>query len=152
MSFNIECQEKEAFPVLSMRTRTPVSNLPSVLGEAYDLGAKYITEQGGEFAFAPFVAYYNMDMNDLDVEIGFPVKQALPGKGTIQPGVIPAGKQVTCFYKGPYEGLQAPYDAMAQWMKEKGLEPVGTSYEFYLNDPQQVPPEALETIIMFPVK
>jgi hypothetical protein len=70
MSFNIECQEKEAFPVLSMRTRTPVSNLPSVLGEAYDLVAKYITEQGGEFAFAPFVAYYNMDMNDLDVEIG----------------------------------------------------------------------------------
>lgn len=152
MSFNIECQEKEAVPVLSVRTRTPVSNLPAVLGETYASVAKYIAEQGGEFAFAPFVAYYNMDMNDLDVEVGFPVKQALPGRDAIQAGVIPAGKQVTLLYKGPYEGMQVPYDAISQWMKDKGLEPVGTAYEFYLNDPKQVPPEALETIIMFPVK
>ena len=40
--------------------------------------AQYLAEQSEQPAGAPFVAYYNMDMQNLDVEIGFPVTACLP--------------------------------------------------------------------------
>lgn len=60
----------------------------------------------------PFVTFYNMDIQALDIEIGFPTARSLPGKGEVQPAAIPAGPVATCEYTGPYEELAAPYEAL----------------------------------------
>lgn len=65
---------------------------------------------------------------------------------------IPAGKQVSVLYTGSYEKMEEPYNELTKWFTEQGYIPSGTAYEFYLNSPQEVAPEALQTIIMFPVK
>jgi len=39
-----------------------------------------------------------MDMENLDVEMGFTVGRPLPGKGEIQAGEVPAGKQVSYLF------------------------------------------------------
>jgi effector-binding domain-containing protein len=93
-----------------------------------------------------------MDMQDLDVEIGFPVARELPGRGDIRAGEIAGGKAATCLYTGPYEDIGQPYEALSQWMEENGYEPTGVAYEMYLNDPQETPPEELQTQIMFPLR
>lgn len=77
MDFQCEIREQVAQPTLSIRTRTPIGDLPRLLGESYDKIAGYLAELGEEPAGAPFAAYYNMDMQDLDVEIGFPVGKSL---------------------------------------------------------------------------
>ena len=64
------------------------------------------------------MAYYNMDMQDLDIEAGFPVSRGLSGKGDIQTGEIPGGKVATCLYTGPYSDIEPAYNALSQWMKE----------------------------------
>ena len=152
MSYQCQLIDRPSQPVASIRTHAAVENLPQVLGQAYGAVAQYLGQIGQSPIGEPFTAYYNMDMQNLDLEIGFPVAKAIPGKDTIQPGEIPGGKAVTCMHKGPYDKMAEAYEAMDQWMKDNHVEPSGVCYEFYLNGPQQVSPEALETRIMFPIK
>jgi len=101
---------------------------------------------------APFVAYYNMDMEDLDMEIGFPFEQKLIGMGDVLAGEIPGGKAATCLHVGPYDQLGAAYEALHKWMQASGHVPTGVAYEFYLNDPQATPPTELQTQLVFPLR
>lgn len=151
MSYKCELVEQIPQPVLSVRTRAAVGDLPKVLGEKYGKIYQYITEIGEYPAGAPFVAYYNMDMEDLDLEIGFPVSKELDGREEIQAGMIPGGKQATCLYVGSYQQMEEPYNALMQWMKDKGYTATGVAYEFYLNDPAETPEDELQTRIAFPL-
>jgi effector-binding domain-containing protein len=145
-------REQQAQPTLVIRTRTAVSELPHLMGETYGAIALYLGELGECPAGPPFAVYHNMDMQDLDVEIGFPVARELPAQGTIQSGELPAGQVATCLYTGPYQDIGQPYEALAQWIGDSGREPTGVSYEFYLNDPEETPSEQLQTQIVFPLK
>ncbi len=96
-----EIRKQQAQPVMSIRTKASVQNLPLVLGKGFGDVVNYIIVQGAQPQGPPFVAYYNMDMEDLDIEIGFPVAKKLPGAGDIKAGEIPAGKVASCVYTGP---------------------------------------------------
>jgi effector-binding domain-containing protein len=152
MSYPCEAVEQPVQPVLSIRTRTPVQNLPEVLGNSYQKIIALLTELGESPAGAPFVAYYNMDMQDLDMEIGFPVSRELPGKGEVHSSEIPSGKYATCLYTGPYPEMPPAYEALNAWIQEHSFEPTGVVYEHYLNSPQEVPPQELKTLIAFSLK
>jgi effector-binding domain-containing protein len=91
-----------------------------------------------------------MDMDDLDVELGFPVARSLPDKGEIEAGEIPAGRVATCLFIGPYSEMEPAYEALFEWMEENGYEGTGVSYELYLNDPREAAPA--QTQIVFPLK
>ena len=152
MSYKCKVKEQPTQATLAIRTRVSVQDLPQVLGKAYGAIAQYLGESGEQPAGPPFAAYYNMDMQALDVEIGFPVSRKLSGKGDIQAGEIPGGKVATCLYTGPYSDIEPAYNALSQWMKENGYEATGIAYEMYLNDPGQTPPQELQTQIVFPLK
>jgi effector-binding domain-containing protein len=152
MSYNIELTDNKEQPTLSVRTRTPMENLQAEMGKAYGAIFAYLGEKGGQPAGAPFAAYYNMDMQDLDVEIGVPVSKPFPGQGTIKESVIPAGRQASCVYKGPYLQIGPAYEALTKWIGENGYVPTGICYEFYLNEPGAVPESELLTKIVFLLK
>ena len=145
MSHKCEVKEQPTQPTLSIRTRTSVQDLAQVLGKAYDAIAQYLAELGEQPVGPPFAAYYNMDMQNLDVEIGFPASKRLPGKGEIKASEIPAGKVATCLYTGPYSEIEPAYNALSQWIKDNGYEATGVAYEMYLNDPTQTLPRELKT-------
>lgn len=149
MAYHCELKQQPAQPVLSIRTRTAVQDLREVLGKSYSSIMGYLMELGEPPVDVPFTAYYNMDMQDLDVEIGFPVGKALPPRGEIQSSVIPAGRYASCVYTGPYGAVEPACNALNAWIAQNGLEPTGVSCEFYLNDPSETPPEALQTRIVF---
>jgi effector-binding domain-containing protein len=152
MTYNCELLERSAQPVLSIRTHATVQNLPQVLGQSYGAIAQYLALNGQQPTGAPFVAYYNMDMQNLDIEIGFPIASQLPGKDEIVGSEIPSGKALTCLHVGPFEKSTAAYETMQQWLQTNACEATGVAYEFYLNAPMITPPEALQTQIMFPLK
>jgi effector-binding domain-containing protein len=148
-----EIKMQPAQPMMSIRMRTSVQNLPMVLGKAFGDVAMAIGEQGQQPQGPPFVAYYNMDMEDLDIEAGFPVAKKLSGKGDVKPGEIPAGKVATCVYTGPYgEVMKAAYEALTKYVEEKGEAPTGIVYEIYFNSPMDTPPAELQTQIVFLLK
>jgi effector-binding domain-containing protein len=152
MTFECEIKEQSPQSTLCIRTRTTVEKLPEAIGRYVGEVAQYLGEIGEQPEPVVYVAYYNLDMADLDVEIGFPVAKKLPGKGEIKPGQIPGGKVGTCLYTGPYQEMPPAYEALTKLVNEKGLEPTGICYEFYYNSPMEVAPEKLQTLIMFPLK
>lgn len=152
MGYEIILEEKSAQPTIAVRTRTAVQNLPPVLGKAFDDIMNYLTEIGVPPAGAPYVGYFNMDMQDMDIEIGFPVAHAPAGRDHIQASEIPAGKQVSCLHTGPYHTVESAYNAMMEWVPANGYTATGVSYEFYLNDPETTPENELLTKIVFPLK
>lgn len=144
--------EQRPQPVLSIRTKTSVEKLPQVIREAYQEIMKYLNELEELPAEAPFCAYYNLDMENLDVEMGFPVSKKLPGQNAIQCKEIPGGKRVSYMYRGPYKEMEKPYKEITRWINEKGLTPSGVSYEYYYNAPDEVLESELLTKIVFPVE
>lgn len=152
MEYKIELTEQSMQPVLSVRARTSVKNLPREIGKAYGAIITYLNEMKEQPTGPAFVAYYNMDMEDLDVEMGFPVSKVLKGKEEITASHIPAGRQVSCMHKGPYGASAAVYDAMSNWMNQNGHTPTGVAYEFYYNSPMEVLESELLTKIVFPLK
>jgi hypothetical protein len=104
---NVEPLQRDKQPTLSIRTRTKAENLPSVIGEGYGMLAEYLKSLGELLADVPYVAYHNFDMQDLDVEIGFPVSKALPKKGEIKSGFIPR-ENVFSACTGAPTGKSAP--------------------------------------------
>ena len=152
MSYNFELTNQKEQPILSIRTRTAVGNLPQEIGKAFGAVMQYLGEIGENATGPAFAAYYNMDMENLDVEMGFPVARAVKGNGIVREGSIPAGKQASCMYKGPYSQMEPVYNAMNAWLGENGYEPAGVVYEFYYNCPMDVPESELLTKVVFLLK
>src|SRR5665647_1890101 len=121
MTLNIELVEQETQTVIFIRTRTSFADMPKIIGESYCKITAYLDELGEQPAGMPYAAYYNLYMQDMDVEMGFPVARQLPGKGEIKLGEIPAGKYVTCLYKGPYSQMEQAYNEIFKWLQELSL-------------------------------
>jgi effector-binding domain-containing protein len=157
MNLEIKVEEyQNARPALAVRSTVAVENLPQACASAYQSIMEYLIGLGEQPAGMPFAGYYNMDMQNLDVEIGFPVAKHTEGKGNIKASEIAAGKYVTATYKGPYKDMVPAYDAIQKWIDENGFttdySETRPCYEFYLNSPMEVPESELLTEIVIPVK
>lgn len=146
--------EREKQLVLSVRTRASFQELSNVIGIEYRKIYAYMLEVGAAPSGAPFVGYFNMDMDmdDLDVEIGFPVTEEVLGKEEIKASEIPEGKYATMIYTGPYGEMKSAYKKLSEWMDLHQIEPNYLAYEIYLNDPKMVKEEELETQILLGAK
>ncbi len=153
-SQHIVCSLQDRAPqhTLVMRTRTMVEALPEFVGQVMGAAAMQLMGHGQRPAGPPFVAYHNEDMSDLDVEVGFPIEAPFEGTGAFSISEIPGGKYAACVHVGPYSDVGAAYETLAQWVSGQGLVPTGVIYEIYLNDPEQTPPEELQTQILFPLR
>jgi effector-binding domain-containing protein len=152
MTDNCELFEMQPTDTLSIRGITTFDELPNRIGSSYSAIMKYLAEVGEIPAGEPFVIYYNLDLQKFDVEIGFPVNKPLPGKEDIKPSGLPAGPAAKMLYKGLYSKMEPAYKTLTKFVEEKGLQPTGLAIEFYLNSPEEVPEDQLETRIVFPLK
>lgn len=151
MNYPCEIINQSPQPTLSVRKTTQVEQLPQEMGAAFGQIAQYLNQIGAAPAGAPYAAYYNMDMQNLDVEMGFPVAEKLPGKGAILSGQMPEGLVGVCLYTGPYQDCGPAYEQLTQFVKDQGYEASGVAYEMYLNDPGETPEAELQTRIVFPL-
>ena len=152
MSYEIKLLDLPDQPTLGMRAVMPVGKLPEFFGKAYGGVMTYLGELGEYPTGMPFAAYFNLDMNALDIEAGFPVSKVFEGRDDIKPGIIPAGKYASTLHVGSYDSVKVAYDALVQWAKENAFEPSGISYEYYLNDPSSDPSIIPETEVRFQLK
>lgn len=149
--FPCEIKQQADQPTLSIRFRAPVQELPQHFGRIYGAIMQYLGTLGEPHAGGAFAAYYNMDMQNLDIEAGFSVPKPLAGKGEIKAGMIPGGLFAICHYTGPYDKVGPAYEQLTQFAKDKGLKVSRMAYEWYLNGPGEVPPQELKTDLVFPV-
>lgn len=157
----MEIKMVDTTDTMVVRLTTPVSELSTIMGRVYGAIWGRLQSQGLVSSGPPFALYHNMDMEALDVEIGFPIAPGdvenaraatgQAGPDTVALGTIPGGRVVSEIHAGSYETIGETYGAMSAYMGEQGLQPAAWVYEFYLNSPQDTAPEDLKTEIRFPV-
>ena len=154
---NCEVKTCEGRRCVSQRLRTPVPELPQrfqevlgfIFGEAIPKSCGAIIPTG-----APFAVYRNMDMNDLDVEIGVPAKGTCAFLGSLEWSETSSGTFATCIHHGPYNQMEGTYQKLMQWVAEqhKILSESTLTMEIYHSDPDRTPPAELETEILLLLK
>ncbi len=151
MENNIKLEQLNTQPVLTIRRRTKLENLPQVIGQSYGQLMEHLNQIGAQPVDAPYTAYYNLDMNDLDVEMGFPIAEMQKDSGDIKARCLPECEAVTCLYKGLYADMADVYNEIFRWIEENGKKAAGVYYEYYYNSPNEVPESELLTKIVIPV-
>ncbi len=152
MEYQCEIKEMPAQDTLCVRVRAKAQDLPQVMGRWFGEIGRYLVELRQPPTGMPYSGYFNMDIQDMDVEIGFPVGKPLPGKGDIQPGTLPGGRMAAVMHFGSYDTLEAAYHALQAYVQVQGLTATGVWYELYMNDPNQVAPEQIQTLVLMPLK
>lgn len=155
---DFECQftcEAKAFasvPALTIRAHTTMHDVEHLFNAGFREILDLLRTQGLTPVGPPFARYYNMDMNALDVEFGFPVSSSAGGSGRVSRSSTPSGKAASCIYIGPYAEVEPAYDALMKWTADNGLTLNGEAYEIYLNDPSVTPPDQLKTQVCLMLK
>ena len=147
-------------PQVIQRSRQPYLAIPftvtmATFPEAADAGFPqllgWLGEHGVTLAGPPFIRYRVVDMAaGLEIEIGAPVTDPVPGSGPVQAGELPAGRYVTLVHTGPYDGLVAANKALQDWARDQGIALESSEgerrfrgrVEFYRTDPAAEPDPA----------
>lgn len=151
MSFFCEITEQTGQPTIAIRTRSTVDDLAATLGDAFGTIIKYLESLGEGPIGAPYAAYFNMDMQNLDVEVGFPVQKPLAGNDVVRASNLPEGIAAQCMYTGPYSEMGPAYEALKEFIEQSGYIPTGEAYEFYFDSPD-TPPQETRTLIILPLR
>uniref|UniRef100_UPI003F77859C AraC effector-binding domain-containing protein n=1 Tax=Chlorobaculum tepidum (strain ATCC 49652 / DSM 12025 / NBRC 103806 / TLS) TaxID=194439 RepID=UPI003F77859C len=146
--FVCELKELAPQPALLIRTRTTMSELGNLFVAGYTDILQLLAGQGVSPSGPPFARYYGFDMETFDVEFGFPVEGGVEGSGRIVTGLTPSGKAASSLYIGPYDEIEAVYDALMKWVKDNGYELSGEAYEIYLDAPAETAPDQLRTRVV----
>ncbi len=98
---------------------------------------------------------YSLEEMSCEFDAAIPVvnlPEDLTLDGRIEKGESYAGKVLKTVHVGSYIKLKATYDGMLAYIKAKGYEINGNSWEEYVDDPGEVEEAERRTFIYFPVK
>lgn len=146
----INLYEQTAHYVLSVRTTINFIDYPKTAAQAYTKIMEYATQNNLLLSDGPFVCYRNADLENLDVEMGFPVPRLIPGNGEITCHAIPAQKVASGIFLGAYEESDPLMMNIMQWIEGHDYKQQGEIYHYYLNDENR-PSNELLTRISIPV-
>ncbi|HEY4388357.1 MAG TPA: GyrI-like domain-containing protein [Ktedonobacteraceae bacterium] len=142
--------EREAQHYVGIRTQISMQEMGSgVIPQLHQEVFAWMQKQSVFPAGAPFIRYYVINMAGLlDIEMGWPVANALSGNERIHAGVLPAGRYASLIYTGIENGI-AGNKVLVDWGAEKGLvwdrwddangDAFGSRFESFLTDPGDEP-------------
>jgi effector-binding domain-containing protein len=117
--------------VLTIEARTSLKDLRKVVSVNRLKIAEYLSKKNVAFTDIPFVAYHNSDINNLEIEICFPINKHISGKGDIKFSIIPEGEIVFCLIQGGHLERKHLYEEMAQWFADNKLKHGSSTYEYF---------------------
>jgi effector-binding domain-containing protein len=144
----IELIEMPIQHVLSIRTTLRFADYPAVAQRCYGKIKEFAAHKQLLLSGCPFVCYHNVDLEHLDVEMGFPVARPVAGTGEIVGRSIPVQKAVTGIFQGPYQDSDPLMMEMMRWIADRGYEQQGAIFNYYLNDADRPSCELLTQIVI----
>lgn len=142
--------------VIGLRRRGPYKQISDMIPELYEFAEK----NGVVIVGAPIFVCHETSVEEAmeaeakgnaDVEVVFPVAGDVKASGEIKHYELAGGKMAKTVHKGPYEAMVPTYEKLYAWLEENGKHIVGPTWEIYLSDPREVPPEEYITEIYVPV-
>lgn len=99
----------------------------------------------------PTVCFHNIELESLDVEIGYEIAISIESRGDVISHILPSRIVVTTIDRGPYEKQDPTLEELMKWIPKNGFVANGGIYYHYLNDENQPQNEHL-TEMYIPVK
>jgi len=147
----INVYEQSEQHVLSIRLTINFDNYPKTADQAYGKIKEFAEQRSLLFSGGPFVCFHNANLENLNVEMGFPIAKSVKGNGEILGHTIPARKAVSGIFLGAYEDTDPLMMEIMKWIEEHGYEQQGEIFNYYLNDESR-PASELLTQIVVPIK
>jgi len=122
--------------VASIREVIPMERIRDFFDAAFRELAQVVQAQDAVITGPPFARYRGRPAQTVDVEVGFPVAQPVPGDGRVRASTLPAARTVQAEHVGPYEGLADTYDEVHRWIGEHHLTATDEMWEIYLTGPE----------------
>ncbi|OZB85651.1 MAG: hypothetical protein B7X41_05685 [Microbacterium sp. 14-71-5] len=138
------------------RTGLRIDDLGSTFDAAFGALGKAIAA-GSLTPSGPAVAVYRGDpMEVFDLDVGFPVDEALSASLTVDgleivAAELPSGPALATTVIGPYDGLGEAWARLAGESTALGHSPAGVWIEVYVSDPSVTAPAELRTDLILPV-
>jgi effector-binding domain-containing protein len=145
--------ERELAPVLALVHRAPVTmeTIGDGIGGAFRVLVEHAGATGAQWAGPPFVLYPSTCEDEFEITLCMPVVAGAQSGDRVTVEEVPGGLCASTVHVGPYNEVGKAYVALQKWMTDNGRAPAGPVREVYLNDPDAVPPEQLQTEIDWPV-
>jgi len=145
-TFNVFLKEITPLSVVSIRKRTAIANINSLIDELFS------SLKGAQPIRPLMCVYHDQDFNpdDIDLEVCIPVKS---DSSSLSLRVIPGGTHACVIFQGPYPEMGTAYAALMDWIGNNGYIPSNAPFEKYLTGPNDVKDEQKYlTEICIPVK
>ena len=91
------------------------------------------------------------ETGNADIEICVPIAKKIQENDKIKCYELDGGKMAKTVHKGPYQECESTYMKLFDWLQENNYKIVGPIREGYVNDPREVAPEEILTIIYVPI-
>ena len=155
----IEHRSKQAYAAI--RTTVAMQSIGDVLPGLTPQVEAWLKEKNVQPSGPLFFKYLSWNKNNqMEVEVGFPIQQAVEGDDRIVIDYFPEGRYAKLTHMGNYNHLKDAHMFLESWGKEKGLRwkewplPDGIQWggrtEFYVNDCNEIPdPDKWQTDIVF---
>ena len=167
LKFNIE--EMPAQHSLEIESEISIFKIAKTLGNSYQKINALIKEAGAERAGMPFARYLDIKWDKVRTQgalaqmwmlltckvklrAGVLVSTEVAGRGEIEAVTLNHGRVVKTVHTGPYQKVGAVYRALANWAVENNERLADVAMENYINDPTQVKPEEIQTLIIVSTK
>ena len=139
--------ELDAQPTIAVRVRKPMTEVD--LRELFDTQMprlfQFATSQGRSPTGAPYARSYTFGPEMLDMEVGLPISEPIPGLAppddqleAVGTATLPAGRTAKVVHHGSYQTLSKAYDIFHDWIHEQGEEDGIGPWEVYIVDPSTV--------------
>jgi effector-binding domain-containing protein len=133
--FHIEIQPVVDTLVITKKAIANKNNIPVSLQNLYKDLFHYLQENNMSYGNR-LAGFANSTDSTIEVMAGICVDTKIPAKTGIEYLEMPAqGRMLVGEYAGPYNKITSLYNAMNQYMEDKGLQKVAMIYEKYLSEP-----------------
>ncbi len=115
---------------------------------------EYLDKQGIKPNGPAMTIYTQTDDTGFSFEAALPIAAAPanPPKGDIAVGQAPSGKALKFVHRGSYDAMDSSYEAITNYLDDKGLEARDLFIEEYVSDPGKTDPDKLVINVFVPLK
>ena len=142
--YQVVSREVPEQKTLVRRAKVRGDAISEFLGPTYGAVAEVVAQGGFRFAGPPFARYRPLDEEfaEFEVEAGFPVAGEDTVAGDVELSSLPGGMVAVVIHIGPYDAMMPAYQAITDWLAERGARAEGPPWEVYHSDPDEQPDPA----------
>jgi effector-binding domain-containing protein len=152
MSYTIEVEQQPRQPYVAVRTTVRLADIGQHMGILFGQLFSWLETNSVTPVGPPSARYLAVGPEEVEFEVGVPVAAPVEASGPVIAGIRPATTVAKALHVGPYDGIEAAYTAVMEWLGQNGKLVTGAMWEVYETDPEREPdPAKWRTWVYFPI-